>query len=38
MSAIVHSLDFQRSDVEQGSEMILDFLCKTLQAESAELW
>jgi PAS domain S-box-containing protein len=38
MAAIVHSLDFQRSDVEQGSEMILDFLCKTLQAESAELW
>ncbi len=38
MAAIVHSLDFQRSDVEQGSKMILDFLCKTLQAESAELW
>jgi PAS domain S-box-containing protein len=38
MSAIVHSLDFQRSDVEQGSEMILDFLCRTLQAQSAELW
>jgi PAS domain S-box-containing protein len=38
MAAIVHSLDFQRSDVEHGSEMILDFLCKTLQAESAELW
>jgi PAS domain S-box-containing protein len=38
MASIVHSHDFQRSDVEQGSEMILDFLCKTLQAESAELW
>jgi PAS domain S-box-containing protein len=38
MAAIVHSPDFQRSDVEQGSEMILDFLCKTLHAESAELW
>jgi PAS domain S-box-containing protein len=38
MAAIVHSVDFQRSDVEQGSEMILDFLCKTLQAQSAELW
>jgi PAS domain S-box-containing protein len=38
MAAIVHSLDFQRSDVDQGSEMILDFLCRTLQADSAELW
>jgi PAS domain S-box-containing protein len=38
MAAIVHSLDFQRSDVQQGSEMILDFLCRTLQADSAELW
>jgi PAS domain S-box-containing protein len=38
MAAIVHSLDFQRSDVEHGSEIILDFLCRTLQAETAELW
>jgi PAS domain S-box-containing protein len=38
MAAIVHSVDFQRSDVENGSEMVLDFLCKTLLAESAELW
>src|SRR3984885_12168471 len=38
MAAIVHSVDFQRSDVEHGSEIVLDFLCKTLGAESAELW
>jgi PAS domain S-box-containing protein len=38
MAAIVHSSDFQRSDVEHGSEIVLDFLCKTLGAESAELW
>ena len=38
MAAIVHSADFQRSDVEQGSQIVLDFLCKTLGAESAELW
>lgn len=38
MAAIVHSADFQRSNVEDGSRMVLDFLCKTLQAQSAELW
>jgi PAS domain S-box-containing protein len=38
MAAIVHSVDFQRSNVEDGSKMVLDFLCKTLQAQSAELW
>ena len=38
MAAIVHSADFQRSDVEHGSEIVLYFLCKTLQAEWAELW
>jgi PAS domain S-box-containing protein len=38
MAAIVHSADFQRSDVEQGTNIVLDFLCKTLGAESAELW
>jgi PAS domain S-box-containing protein len=38
MATIVHSADFQRSDVEHGSEIVLDFLCKTLGAESAELW
>ena len=38
MAAIVHSVDFQRSDVEHGSEIVLYFLCKTLQAEWAELW
>jgi PAS domain S-box-containing protein len=38
MASIVHSIDFQRSDVERGSEIVLNFLCKTLQAESAELW
>jgi PAS domain S-box-containing protein len=38
MAAIVHSLDFQRSDVEHGSDMVLRFLIETLQAESAELW
>jgi phosphoserine phosphatase RsbU/P len=38
MAAIVHSVDFQRSDVEHGSEIVLGFLCRTLRAESAELW
>jgi PAS domain S-box-containing protein len=38
MAAIVHSADFQRSDVEQGAVIVLDLLCKTLGAESAELW
>jgi sigma-B regulation protein RsbU (phosphoserine phosphatase) len=38
MAAIVHSVDFQRSDVEHGSEIVLDFLCRTLGSESAELW
>jgi PAS domain S-box-containing protein len=38
MAAIVHSIDFQKSDVEHGSEIVLDFLCRTLQAESADLW
>src|ERR1700722_14999399 len=38
MASIVHSVDFQRSDVEQGTIIVLDFLCKTLGAESAELW
>jgi PAS domain S-box-containing protein len=38
MAAIVHSPDFQRSDVRQGTVIVLDFLCKTLGAESAELW
>jgi PAS domain S-box-containing protein len=38
MATIVHSVDFQRSDVEQGALIVLDFLCKTLGAESAELW
>jgi PAS domain S-box-containing protein len=38
MAAIVHSADFQRSDVEQGTNIVLDFLCKTLGAESAALW
>jgi PAS domain S-box-containing protein len=38
MAAIVHAVDFQRSDVEQGSQIVLEFLCKTLGGESAELW
>ncbi len=38
MAAIVHSADFQRSDVEHGSEIVLDLLSRTLGAESAELW
>ena len=38
MAEIVHSADFQRSDVEHGSEMVLRFLCQTLKAQSAELW
>jgi len=38
MASIVHSVDFQRSDVEHGSDIVLDFLCRTLGAESAELW
>jgi PAS domain S-box-containing protein len=38
MAAIVHSVDFQRSDVQQGALIVLDFLYKTLGAESAELW
>jgi phosphoserine phosphatase RsbU/P len=38
MATIVHSADFQRSDVEHGSAIVLDFLCRTLGAESAELW
>jgi PAS domain S-box-containing protein len=38
MASIVHSADFQRSDVEQGAIIVLDFLRKTLGTESAELW
>jgi PAS domain S-box-containing protein len=38
MAEIVHSADFQRSDVEHGSEMVLRILCQTLKAQSAELW
>jgi PAS domain S-box-containing protein len=38
MASIVHSADFQRSDVEQGAIIVLDFLRKTLRTESAELW
>jgi len=38
MAEIVHSADFQRSDVEHGSEMVLGVLCQTLKAQSAELW
>jgi PAS domain S-box-containing protein len=38
MEEIVHSADFQRSDVEHGSEMVLGVLCQTLKAQSAELW
>jgi PAS domain S-box-containing protein len=38
MAEIVHSADFQRSDVEHGSEMVLGVLCRTLKAQSAELW
>jgi PAS domain S-box-containing protein len=38
MAAIVHSIDFQRSDVEHGSEMVLAILLETFRAESAELW
>ncbi len=38
MAEIVHSVDFQRSDVEHGSEMVLGVLCQTLKAQSAELW
>lgn len=38
MAEIVHSADFQRSDVEHGSEMVLRILCQTLKAPSAELW
>jgi PAS domain S-box-containing protein len=38
MAAIVHAVDFQRSDVEQGSQIVLEFLSKTLGGESAELW
>ena len=38
MAAIVHSVDFQRSDVEHGSEMVLAFLRETLPADSAALW
>jgi PAS domain S-box-containing protein len=38
MAAIVHSTDFQRSDIEHGSDMVLAFLVETLRAESAELW
>ena len=38
MAAIVHSADFQRSNVDQGAVIVLDFLCRTLGAESAELW
>jgi PAS domain S-box-containing protein len=38
MAAIVHSVDFQRSDVEHGSEMVLAILLETFRAESAELW
>ena len=38
LAEIVHSADFQRSDVERGSEMVLRFLCQTLKARSAELW
>ncbi len=38
MAAIVHSIEFQRSDVEQGSKMALTFLRETLRSESAELW
>jgi PAS domain S-box-containing protein len=38
MEEIVHSADFQRSDVERGSAMVLGVLCQTLKAQSAELW
>jgi PAS domain S-box-containing protein len=38
MAEIVRSADFQRSDVEHGSEMVLRVLCQTLKAQSAELW
>jgi hypothetical protein len=38
MAEIVHSADFQRSDVEHGSGMVLGVLCQTLKAQSAELW
>jgi sigma-B regulation protein RsbU (phosphoserine phosphatase) len=38
MAEIVHSADFQRSHVEHGSEMVLGVLCRTLKAQSAELW
>jgi len=38
MAEIVHSADFQGSDVEHGSEMVLRILCQTLKAPSAELW
>ncbi len=38
MAEIVHSADFQRSDVEHGSEMVLGVLCRTLKAQSADLW
>ena len=38
MAEIVHSADFQQSDVEHGSEMVLGVLCQTLKARSAELW
>lgn len=38
MAAIVHSVEFQRSDAEHGSEMVLAFLRETLRSESAEFW
>jgi sigma-B regulation protein RsbU (phosphoserine phosphatase) len=38
MAAIVHSVEFQRSDAEHGSEMVLAFLRETLGSESAEFW
>jgi PAS domain S-box-containing protein len=38
MAAIVHSVEFQRSDVEHGSQIVLAFLRETLRSESAELW
>jgi sigma-B regulation protein RsbU (phosphoserine phosphatase) len=38
LASIVHSADFQRSDVEEGAEIVLDLLCRTLGVESAELW